>query len=193
MSDLLTLFPMPESSKAKHRLKGMIASRNNDVENDFYPTPEIATMLFLEREKFEGQIWECACGDGAMSKVLEKFGYEVESTDLVYRGYGSGGVDFLRTTRRAENIVTNPPYELVNEFIAQALEHSTKKVALLLRLNHLASKTRRPFYAERNLSKVYVHSERVQFPSKTNVNSMMDFAWMVWDHSYQGEPVIRWL
>jgi len=41
-------------------------------------------------ESFEGQIWEPACGDGAISRVLEAAGYQVISTDLIDRGYGQG-------------------------------------------------------------------------------------------------------
>ena len=45
-------------------------SKNNRVKNDFYPTPFEATQSLLDRQKFNGEIWECACGDGSMSKVL---------------------------------------------------------------------------------------------------------------------------
>lgn len=38
---------------------------------DFYPTPEWATQVLIDNERFEGKIWECACGDGAMSEVLK--------------------------------------------------------------------------------------------------------------------------
>ena len=38
---------------------------------DFFPTPAWATHALLENEHFEGEVWECACGDGAMSRVLE--------------------------------------------------------------------------------------------------------------------------
>jgi hypothetical protein len=65
----------------------------------------------LSVEHFEGTIWEPACGDGAISKVLEAAGYDVISTDLIDRGFGQGGVDFLKTTKAlGRNIVTNPPY-----------------------------------------------------------------------------------
>ncbi len=37
---------------------------------DFYPTPRWATFALIENERFRGDIWECACGDGAMSDVL---------------------------------------------------------------------------------------------------------------------------
>jgi hypothetical protein len=37
---------------------------------DFYPTPAWATYALIDNEKFSEDIWEPACGDGAMSKVL---------------------------------------------------------------------------------------------------------------------------
>ena len=57
---------------------------NGDREkDDFYPTPPNATQSLLDNQKFEGNIWECACGNGAMSKVMEESGYEVYSSDLI--------------------------------------------------------------------------------------------------------------
>jgi hypothetical protein len=38
---------------------------------DFFPTPQWATFALIENEKFSGEIWESACGDGSMSRVLE--------------------------------------------------------------------------------------------------------------------------
>lgn len=78
---------------------------------EFYPTPPEATRALLSAEGFEGSIWEPACGDGAISKVLEAAGYQVVSTDLIDRGYGAGGHDFLKSDKPlAKNIITNPPY-----------------------------------------------------------------------------------
>ena len=55
----------------------------NRQKDDFYPTPPEATIALLNSEKFgEGTIWECACGNGAMSKVLKDSGYKVYSSDL---------------------------------------------------------------------------------------------------------------
>jgi hypothetical protein len=36
---------------------------------DFFPTPAWATHALIDNEKFTGDIWECACGNGAMSAV----------------------------------------------------------------------------------------------------------------------------
>ena len=77
---------------------------------DYYPTPRWATFALIDNEEFRGDIWECACGDGAMSQVLEETGCPVRSSDLHQRGYGEDGVDFLQATQRTSNIVTNPPY-----------------------------------------------------------------------------------
>lgn len=47
-----------------------------------------------------------------MSKVLEEHGYNVYSTDLIDRGYGIGGVDFLQVNEKWNgDILTNPPYK----------------------------------------------------------------------------------
>lgn len=89
----------------------MMETSRHRVPLDFYPTPPEATRALLSVERFSGTIWEPACGDGAISKVLLAHGYSVVSTDLIYRGFGTGGVNFLTQTQtRARNIVTNPPY-----------------------------------------------------------------------------------
>ena len=50
-------------------------------------------------------VWECACGEGHISKVLESHGYNVVSTDLVYRGYGRlNPCDFLLENRLHEDV-----------------------------------------------------------------------------------------
>ena len=67
---------------------------------DFFPTPPWATFALIDNERFKGDIWECACGDGAMSRVLERYCCRpVYSSDLYNRGYGDHGLDFLSTSR----------------------------------------------------------------------------------------------
>ena len=66
-------------------------SVNNREANDYYATDPIAIELLLDKEKFSDNVWECACGEGHLSKVLEEHGHQVYSTDLIDRGYGAGG------------------------------------------------------------------------------------------------------
>ena len=92
---------------------------------EYYPTPPEGTRALLSVEAFDGPIWEPACGEGHISKLLTGAGYDVVSTDLVRRGFGDGGVDFLQQTEpRAKHIVTNPPYGrgLGDAFVLKALE-----------------------------------------------------------------------
>ena len=109
--------------------------RSADLDGpDFFPTPRWATHALIDNEKFSGSIWESACGDGAMSEVLAETGSKIRSTDLFDRGYGEGGHDFLKATRKVENIVTNPPYNCAEGFVANGLGLASHKFALLLRL-----------------------------------------------------------
>src|SRR5713101_7847389 len=96
---------------------------------DFYPTPRWATFALIDNEAFKGDIWECACGDGAMSDVLAEAGGKVESSDLYDRGFGEIGHDFLGTKRRRRNIITNPPFHSAEGFAATALRQSESKFA----------------------------------------------------------------
>ena len=82
-------------------------------EHDFYATyPEAIDRLF-EVEKFPDTIWEPACGMGHLSKRMIELGKKVHSTDLINRGYGTGGVDFLKATENPyEAVITNPPYKI---------------------------------------------------------------------------------
>ena len=59
-------------------------TKNDRVDYDFYPTPEIATLKLLEKESFKGDIWECACGDGAISNILKNKGYLVFNLSLIH-------------------------------------------------------------------------------------------------------------
>ena len=80
------------------------ASNNSELErerDDYYAThPETVEALLEQLKKddvkLNNNIWEPACGEGHISKVLENHGYNVFSTDLVDRGYGIGVVDFLQ-------------------------------------------------------------------------------------------------
>jgi hypothetical protein len=90
-------------------------------EHDFYPTEPEATLALLAKERSHiaahPVVWEPACGDGAMAKLLPG---KVIATDLVDRGYGEPGCDFIKQPRRAGAIVTNPPFKLAKAFIEHA-------------------------------------------------------------------------
>jgi hypothetical protein len=181
-----------------HRVTGVAIDRENREKDDFYPTPPEATEALLSVETFSGPIWEPACGDGAISRVLEARGHTVISTDLVDRGYGENRVDFLMEYRpRAPHIITNPPFKMVAPFMRQALKLTTGKVALLLRLACLEGTERRQIYDTSPLSNIWVFTRRLSMKrggyEGAETGGMLAFAWFVWDHSHKGPPTLGWI
>lgn len=148
-------------------------------EQDFYPTPRYVTQALLDNYRFDGKIWEPACGDGRMAEVLLEQYPDVICTDLIDRGYGQSGVDFLNSDVRAENIITNPPFNLAYEFIVQGLNLSDKCLALLLPIRYLTGKKRAKLYAENPPAKVIVIPNKVDFLGFGS--PAMEFAWFVWE------------
>jgi hypothetical protein len=64
--------------------------------------------------------------------VLQRHGREVVSTDLIDRGYGQAGLDFLlQTTALPKAIVTNPPFNRAEAFLRHAVELGIEYVAFL--------------------------------------------------------------
>ena len=114
-------------------------------ERDFYPTPPDCTEALLDylsvRPKPLGKAWECAAGDGHISRVLRHYGYEVVESDI------QTGTDFLTADlpQGAEWIITNPPFNLAEAFIRKALSFNMP-VALLLKSQFWHSKKRYPLF-----------------------------------------------
>jgi hypothetical protein len=164
---------------------------------DFFPTPAWATHALVDNEEFVGDIWECACGDGAMSEVLETTGNKVISSDLHDRGYGEAEHNFLESWRRAPNIVTNPPYNAAEGFVSAGLERADRKFALLLRLAFLEGANRqRTIFTDTPPSRVWVFSERITFYPAGAVQKgtgTTAYAWFVWDKDARSGTELRWL
>lgn len=164
---------------------------------DYFPTPRWATFALMESEKFVGDVWECACGDGAMSRVIEESGSGVISSDLYDRGFGEAGHDFLATTRTADNIITNPPYNAAEGFVRSGVKQATRKFALLLRLAFLEGANRaNTIFSKVPPARVWVFSERITFyPSgvEPKGSGTTAYAWFVWDKDTPSRTELRWL
>lgn len=166
---------------------------------DFYATPQSAIDQLLDVERFDGPVWEPACGHGAISQILVARGYQVISTDLVDRGFGIGGVDFLLEHKLlAPQVMTNPPFNLATEFARHALALGATKLALLLKVGFLEGPTKADLHSR--LSRVWVIRRRVTFLkngqsfSRSNgKGGIHTYAWFVWDQAHSGPVTIDWL
>lgn len=163
---------------------GMLRAANNGGErreNDFYPSPhEPARALIPKLAGWPKIIWEPACGDGGTGVPFEQAGYQVIGTDLVYRGYGTGGIDFLATTtRRADALATNPPYgNLVTRFIRHAFDLEVPYIAMLLNVNVWHAERRTKLWERRRPEIVYALTWRPDWTGSGN--PYFNAAWTVW-------------
>jgi hypothetical protein len=120
---------------------------------DFFPTPPWATRALFRHvlpvlglEKI-GRVWEPACGAGHMAAVIAEFAREpVIASDIFDYGFAAELIDFLdeRQTsgRRADFIITNPPFKPADRFALRAFDLARVGVALLLRTQWLESEDR---------------------------------------------------
>lgn len=177
-------------------------SEQEREQHDFYATDPEALKLLLHLENFDKNIWECACGAGHLSEVLEERGHNVISTDLMERGYEDYRLDFLKFEGRWDgDIITNPPYKYAKEFVEKALEVVTDghKVAMFLKLTFLESKKRRELFDKYPPKVIYVSSSRLQCARngdfgkyKNGVGMAVAYAWFIWEKGFKGEPIVRW-
>jgi hypothetical protein len=171
------------------------------VENDFYATHPDSTEALLKVEKIIYPALEPACGEGHISKLL---GEKTVSMDLIDRGYGIAGIDFLKFDypEKFNTVITNPPFNLFQEFVEKALEISEKKVIMFGKLVALEGQKRASFLQTTPLRTVYVFKRRQKplwngqdysevIGKKTS--STMAFAWFVWEKGYAGKPQIEWI
>ena len=191
-------------SQSIYRIIG--ASNHTSTErqqHDYYATEPKAVELLLAKETFAPVIWECACGEGHLSKALEKAGYTVVSTDLIYRGFGYPvPVDFLTDKNEScfsGDIITNPPYKYALEFVEQAIRviKPHNKVAMFLKLTFLEGQKRKSFFESNPPKTIYVSSSRLICARNGEFekfgSSAIAYAWYVWEKGYLGDSVIKWI
>ena len=161
---------------------------------DYYTTDPTAVKQFIDNylknnedftSLFYGKIWEPACGCGNISKVLESLEYDVISTDLYDRGYGKSGVDFLTAELPTEviTIITNPPYNIADDFVKHAMEilPNGGRYLALMNLSYLAGQKRfKEIYRKGYLHAIYVYPHRINCYKNNEVtghSSPVNYAW----------------
>ena len=185
------------------------ASNHSEKERekeDYYATDPHALEIFLDKLKEDNielhhNIWECACGEGHLSKVLEKRKFNVFSTDLIQRGYGEGNIDFLQVANKNTHfdILTNPPYKYAKEFVEKALEIQADGyyTIMFLKIQFLEGQARKEMFKKYPPKYVYVNSARQLCAMNGEFEkykaTALCYCWYIWEKGFAGEPTIRWI
>jgi hypothetical protein len=185
-------------------IKTSLAERGHDL----YETPREATEALLRAEKLPRNIWEPACGPGAIVRVLRAHGHTVLATDLIdYQSKDQDHAhrDFLMEARLPpgiEMLCSNVPFKLASQFAAHALS-LCPRVALLLRLSFLESGTEKSAAGRArlqvldsgHLARVHVFRNRLPMMHRdgwtgNRVSNPTPYAWFIWDRDYRGPATL---
>ena len=180
-------------------VRGMDMSQRNSgyerKERDLYETPEWVTECLLPHiPDYVTRIWEPACGSGKMARVLAKH-CRVTGSDISQ----GPSHDFLMTWAEHDNvrpqaIITNPPYNLAQEFIENALRLKRYGgfVAMLLRTDYDHAKTRRHLFADNPaFAKKIVLTKRIVW-FEGGKSPSFNHAWFIWDWEHDGPPTLAY-
>jgi len=121
------------------------AHKSGQRQGDLYHTPKslVWVSYSIIKREFTGQsILEPCAGAGAISEELKKYNYFVTSNDLYIKNKNYINMDYLQNTHICSNqIITNPPFSLWDEFVLKAKTHC-KKFMFIGRANCFGSSGR---------------------------------------------------
>lgn len=167
------------------------------VANDWYVEPRWCVDALLDVERFSGLSWDPSCGGGNIPIAMQERGLECWGSDIADRGYGQTGLCFFDCEHVADNIVTNPPFGVIEDYIRRALQQTRRKVAILARLALLEGIERQKLFRSTPLARVWVSSRRISMPPggsgiKASGGSIA-YGWFIWEHGHEGRAQLEWL
>lgn len=198
--------------------KNLGASNHTNHErgdNDYYATQPIAIDKLASKFDIPHVVWEPSCGGGHLSKRLEELGHNVVSTDLVFRGYGFGGVNFFDVGTELYKskwpfdvlgndycILTNPPYKVAKDYVLHALDlvKEGQYVIMFLKTTFLEGKARYQELFKNQPPELILQSiERIQcvrngdFTNAFKGGGALAYAWYIFKKGFHGKTTIDWI
>jgi hypothetical protein len=165
--------------------------------------PSWVSRRLFNIEVFAGVVCDPACGFGRILKSASAAGYQTRAYDIADRGYRylDGVRDFLVATDPVDNIVSNPPYHLLERFALHALELARIKTALLIPVRRLNAAT---WLEATPLTAIHLLTPRPSLPpgrvaldlesqGKQPSGGTQDYCWLVFQHGHNGPATVGWL
>lgn len=178
------------------RSRAVVERRINPVDDlDLFPTPPWATRALFEalgwdRKLNGGDVWEPACGLGHMSDVIREYAGWVRASDVHDYGIGAEvgsfigvGPDVLPPAAH-DWIITNPPFNQAEAFLARALREARFGVALLMRTAWIEGQGRwKRIFCGTAPDAMLQFADRVSMVKgcwDPSANVPTSYAWFVW-------------
>lgn len=169
-------------------------------DHEHYVEPAWCSMRLFEEERFSGTIYDPACGFGNVVKSAQALGMAAFGTDLVDRGFDIlplKPVNFFDVSTKVANIVTNPPFKIIENFTLHALSLALVNVAIIMptaRLNAAHWIRGTP------LRRIWLMTPRPSMPPGHVIaaggkpeGGKVDYCWLVFQQGWQGHAETRWL
>lgn len=166
-------------------------------ERDFYPTPLESFTPLLPYIVGTKEVWEPASGDGRLVQSMQDYGIKAWGSDLCPQRETDIKADFFKMDlmglfeldKECSCIVTNPPFNMAQDFATHALE-LTDEVSMLQRINWLGSQKRKAWWQAHQPAALFVLSKRPSFTDagftgKSGTNSC-EYAWFYWGNRHRG-------
>lgn len=189
----------------------VMQNRRDPIDSlDFFPTPPWATRALVECvlaplgfSLGNADVWEPAAGGGHMSQVLAEYARRVIASDVHDYGIGAeigsfvgSGPDVI-TSRPAEWIITNPPFNLAEPFFRRARTEA-RGVAFLVRTAWLEGGERyEQIFKPHPPNVVALFSERVPMVKgrwDPKASTATSYCWCVWRAgSMASGPRLMWI
>ena len=186
-------------------------------EKDYYATPtdEVLNILNALNFDFTGQtILEPCIGGGHMALGINQYIEENGQfyvrrigTDVQDRGFEDSywetgyGFDFLADDYphdKADVIIMNPPYSILEPFLIRAIEIAQDKLIVLCRMQVLEGEGRyKNIFINNPPSDIYQYVDRIQCwknGEEPTGSSAQGYCWVVWDKNNIPEyPRLHWI
>lgn len=190
----------------QNRSHAVMAQRSESKDSrDDFPTPPWATRALIEHVlsnygfNADDTCLEPACGAGHMDKVLCEYLNETTASDIYSYGYGSVA-DFLHTPHGVNSfdwVITNPPFNLAEEFVLKSLKIAKKGVAILARTVFIESVGRYERLFNPTPPSVFAQFvERVPMVKgrlDKKASTATGYAWFVWLPNHTRSTEVIWI
>lgn len=190
----------------QNRSHAVMAQRTESKDSrDDFPTPPWATRALLEHvlPRFgtmkTQSCLEPACGVGHMDKVLSEYFEQTSASDIFPYGYGEVA-DFLTAPYEIGSfdwVITNPPFNLAEEFVGRARQIVRKGVAILARTVFIESVGRyERLFSQSPPATFAQFVERVPMVKgrlDKKASTATGYAWFVWCDADVNGPEVVWI